>query len=119
MIRRYKMKGARRITFSAVDVLDDRDPMRMPMQAVQRDICSSGSNTSCKVLPLPSVNGLSIDVMNLAAHGTGFLRGKVGGGKIVEEVYPIEGIQLDRVRRVHGCRSARGGGQRALRQVAL
>lgn len=102
MIRRYKIKGAGRRTFGTMDVLDDREPMRMPMQAVQRDVGSSSPNTGRKVLPLSSVNRLSIDVVSLSAYGAGFLVGKVDGGKIVEEVYPIEGIQLDRVRRVHG-----------------
>jgi len=96
-------EGAGRRMFRAADVLDDRDPMRMPMQAVQRDICSSSPNTGCEVLPLPSVNSLSVDVVSLAAQGTGFLVGKVDRGKIVEEVYPVEGIQLDCA---HGCRGA-------------
>ena len=112
-------EGADRRTFRAADVLDDREPMRMPMQAVQRDICSSSPNTGREVLPLPSVNSLSVDVVSLAADGAGFLVGKVDRGKIVEEMYPIEGIQLDPVHRVHGCRGARErDGQRALRQVA-
>ena len=102
---KYEVAGRR--TFSAADVLDDRDPMGVPMQVVQRDIGGSSPNTGCKVLPLPSVNGLSVDVVNLTANGAGALVGKVDRGKIVDEMYPIEGIQLDPVHQVHGCRGAR------------
>jgi hypothetical protein len=52
------------------------------------------------------VYGLYIEVVGLAAHEAGFFVGTVGGRKIVEEVYPIEGMQLHRARQVHGCRSA-------------
>jgi len=100
-------EGAGRIMFGAADVLDGRDPMGMPMQAVQRDIRSSSPNTCCKVLPLPSVNSLSIEVLSLAAHKAGLFVWRVDGGEIVEEVYPIEGVQLDRVHRVHGRRGVR------------
>ena len=74
------------------------------MQAVQRDIRGSSPNTGREVLPLPSVNSLSVDVVSLAAHRARFLVGKVDGGKIVEEVYPVEGVELDCA---HGCRGAR------------
>jgi len=68
------------------------------VQAMQRCIRSTGSNTSCEVLPLSSVYGLSIDVVSLAAHEAGFFVRKVDRRKIVEEVYPIEGIHLRHVR---------------------
>ena len=90
-----------------VDILDDRKPVRMPVQAVQRHIRSPSTNTSCEVLPLSSVYGLSIDIVNPTAHGTGFIVGRVGGGKIVEEMYAIEGILLGLVCLVHGRRGAR------------
>ena len=80
------------------------------MQAMQRCIRSTSSNTSCKVLPFSSVYGLSIEVVSLAAHGAGFFVRKVDGRKIVEEVYPIEGIHLRHVRHVHGCRGSGKGG---------
>ena len=62
------------------DVLDDRDPMGVPVQAVQRHICSSSSNTSREVLPLSSVYGLSIEVVGLAAHKARLFAGKVDRG---------------------------------------
>lgn len=90
-----------------VDILDDRKPVGMPMQAMQRHIRSPSANTSCEVLPLSSVYGLSIDIVNPAAHGTGFIVGRVGGGKIVEEMDAIEGMLLGLVCLVHGRRGAR------------
>ena len=79
------------------------------MQAMQRCIRSTSSNTSCEVLPLSSVYGLSIDVASLAAHEAGLFVRKVDRRKIVEEVYPIKGIHLRHVREVHSCR---GSGKR-------
>ena len=94
--------------FGVRDVLDDRNPMRVPVQTVQGHIRSSSPNTSCEVLPLPSVYGLSVEVQGLAAHETGlFVVGMVDGGKIVEEVYPIKGIHLEPIHRIHGCRVGR------------
>ena len=80
------------------------------MQAMQRCIRSTSSNTSCEILPLPSVYGLSIDVVGFSAHEAGFSVRKVDRRKIVEEVYPIEGIHLLQVRQVHGCRGPRKRG---------
>ena len=93
---------------SVTDVLDDGDPLRMPVQAVQRYIRSSSPNTSCEVLPLSGVYGLSVEVMGLAAHETGFFVGVVDGGEVMEEVHPVEGIQLEPLSQVHDC-----GGTRA------
>ena len=84
--------------------------MGMPVQAMQRCICSTSSNTSCEVLPFSSVYGLSIEVGSLAAHEAGFFVRKVDRRKIVEEVYSIEGIHLHHVRQVHGCRGPGGRG---------
>lgn len=42
------------------DVLDDCKPTRMPVQAVERGIRSTGADTSGKVLPLPGVYNLFI-----------------------------------------------------------
>ena len=84
--------------FRAEDVLDDRKPMRVPVQAVQRRISSPGPDTSCKVLPLPSVYGLSIEVVNPATQEARCLMRKVGRREIVEEVYPIEGMRFRRIR---------------------
>ena len=79
-------------------MLDDREPMRMPVQTVQRCIRGSSSNTSCKVLPLPSVYGLPIEVVNLAAQEARCFIRKVDRRKIVEEVYAIERVRLLNVR---------------------
>ena len=94
---------------SAADVLDDCNPTRMPVQAVERGIRSPSPNTSGEVLPLPSVNSLSIDVVSLAAYDTDLFVGKMDSRKIVEEMYSIERIHLFWVRLVHDCRVRRRG----------
>ena len=83
--------------------------MRMPVQAVQGRIRGSSPNTSCEVLPLASVYGLSVEVVSLAAHRPRLVLGKVHRGKIVKKVYPIEGMRLLLVRQVHRRRGVRGG----------
>ena len=90
--------------------------MRMPVQAMQRCIRSTSSNTGCEILPFPSVYGLSIDVVGLSAYEAGFFVRKVGRRKIVEEVYPIEGMGLLQARQVHGCRGPRKRGRSQGRQ---
>jgi len=95
--------------FREEDALDDRKPMGMPVQAVQGRIRGSSPNTSCEVLPLASVYGLSVEVMSLVAHKPGFIVGRERRGKIVKEVYPIERMQLLYVRQVHRCRRVRRG----------
>jgi len=96
--------------FAVADILDDSDPMRVPVQTVQRHIRSSSPNTSCEILPLPGMYSLSIEVVGLAAHEAGFFVGMMYRGKIVEEVYPIEGIHLHHVHQVHGCGGTGEGG---------
>jgi hypothetical protein len=106
MVRDKKVIGRR---LRVVDVLDGCDPMRMPMQAVQRCIGSSSANTSGEILPLPSMDGLFIEVVSLAAYGADLFVGKVGSRNIVEEMYAIEGMRLFWVRLVHGRREGRRG----------
>ena len=60
-----------------INVLNDRNPIRMPVQAVQRGVGSSSSNTSCEVLPLSSVYGFPADIVNFAAHKANFFMGEV------------------------------------------
>lgn len=68
------------------------------MQTVQRCIRGPSPNTSCKVLPLPSVYGLPVEVVNVAAQEAGCPMRKVDRGKIVKEVYAIEWVRLLNVR---------------------
>jgi hypothetical protein len=77
---------------------------------VKRCICSSSPDASSKVLPLSSVYGHSIEVMGLAAYDANIFVGKVGRRKIVEEVYPIEGIRLLPVHVVRVIEVQRRGG---------
>jgi len=64
---------------------------------VQRCVGSPSPDTSCEVLPLSSLYGFPIDVVNPVAP--------MGRRKIVKEVYPIEGMHL---LHVHGCSGERG-----------
>lgn len=102
-------KGSIKGRLGVVDVLDDCNPMRMPVQAVESRVGSSSPNTGGEVLPLSGVDSLSIDVVSLAAYDADFIIGKVDRRKIVEEMYPIEWIHLLGVHPVHGCREARRG----------
>ena len=81
----------------------------MPVQAVQGRIRSSGPNAGGEVLPLSSVDGLSIDVVSLAAYEADIFVGKVNGRKVMEEMYSIEGTHFFRTPLVHGCREVRMG----------
>lgn len=79
------------------------------MHTVERSIGSPSPNTGGEVLPLPSMDGLSIDVVCLAAYYTDLFMGKVDRRKVVEEMYSIEGMRLFRVHLAHGCREVRRG----------
>lgn len=75
---------------TGLGILDDCDPARMPVQAVQGRIRSASANTSSKVLPLASVYRLSVDVVCLSTYETDVLMWKVDRRKIVEKVDPVE-----------------------------
>lgn len=107
-MQQYKAKGHRKVR--VLDALDDRDPMGMPVQSVQRRICSSSPDASSEVLPLSRVYSHYIEVVNLAAYGADIFVGKIGRRKIVNEVYPMGGMRLLHARPVHGRRGAKERG---------
>lgn len=76
---------------------------------MQGCIGSTSPDAGSEVLPLSSMDGLSIEVVSFAANGADLFMGKVGSRKVVEEMYAIEWMRLFRVRLVHGCREARRG----------
>lgn len=70
----------------------------MPVQTVQRRIRGSCPNTSCKVLPLPSVYCLPVEAVNVAAQEARCLVREVGRGEVMKEVDAVERVQLLDVR---------------------